>query len=204
MAGFTNPSARLVKPASMPLPALTTILHHLRPSVIGAGVIGAGLLLANPAAAEPLLDDAKLLLTNGVTSVEGSSGGGLATWSTIAGRGSERALGISAHVTAIALPDYGWQSHGLAIGIHDRVELAYARQNFDTRAVGAALGLGRGFRFNQDIFSAKLRLAGDLVYGPALLPAIAVGVAHKRSLDGPIVRAVGAEMTRRVSARSKR
>lgn len=101
-------------------------------------------------------------------------------------------MGISAHVTGIALPDYGWQSHGLAVGIHDRVELAYARQNFDTRAVGAALGLGRGFRFNQDIFSAKVRLAGDLAYGPALLPAIAVGVQHKRSLDGTIVRAVGA------------
>ena len=187
MACFTNPSARVVKPTAMRFPAPTTILQTLR-----RGALAAALLLASPAAAEPLLDDAKLLLTNGVTSVEGASGGGLATWSTIAGRGSERALGISAHVTGIALPDYGWQSHGLALGIHDRVELAYARQNFDTRAVGAALGLGRGFRFNQDIFSAKLRLAGDLVYGPALLPAIAVGVQHKRSLDGAIVRAVGA------------
>lgn len=171
----------------MPLPAPTMTRRWLRSCVRAAAI-----LFAAPVQAEPLLDDAKLLLTNGVSTVEGASGGGLATWSTIAGRGTERAVGISAHVTGIALPDYGWQSHGLSVGIHDRLELAYARQNFDTRGVGAALGLGRGFRFNQDVWSAKLRLAGDLVYGPALLPAIAVGVQHKRSLDGTIVRAVGA------------
>ncbi|OYW16398.1 MAG: hypothetical protein B7Z39_01455 [Novosphingobium sp. 12-64-8] len=139
-----------------------------------------------------MFDNAKLLLTNGVTTVEGPSGGGLASWSTIAGRGTERAIGVSAHVTGIELPDYGWQSHGIAVGVHDRLEIGYARQNFDTRKVGAALGLGHGFTFNQDIYSAKLRLAGDLVYGPALLPAIAIGVQHKRNLDGAIVRAVGA------------
>ncbi|MDF8334469.1 DUF3034 family protein [Novosphingobium cyanobacteriorum] len=157
-----------------------------------AGLLALGTPLASPAQADETFDDAKLLLTNGVTSVEGASGGGLASWSTIAGRGTERAIGVSAHVTAIALPDYGWQSHGVSVGIHDRLELSYARQNFDTRKVGAALGLGHGFKFNQDIFSAKLRLAGDLVYGPQWLPAIAVGVQHKRNLDGAIVRAVGA------------
>lgn len=151
--------------------------------------------LPQAANADPLLDDAKLLLTNGVSSVEGASGGGLASWSTIAGRGTERAIGISGHATLVELPDYGWQSHGIAVGIHDRLEVAYARQNFNTRKVGAALGLGHGFTFNQDVFSAKLRLAGDLVYGPALLPAIAVGVQHKRNLDGAIVRAVGAKAT---------
>ncbi len=83
----------------------------------------------------------------------------------------------------------------MAIGIQDRVELAYARQNFNTRHVGALLGLGAGFQFNQDIFSAKLRLTGDLVYGPALLPQISVGVEHKRNLDGAVVRAVGARQS---------
>lgn len=150
------------------------------------------LALSTPASADDTFDNAKLLLTNGVTTVEGPSGGGLASWSTIAGRGTERAIGVSAHVTGIEFPDYGWQSHGIAVGVHDRLEIGYARQNFDTRKVGAALGLGHGFTFNQDIYSAKLRLAGDLVYGPALLPAIAIGVQHKRNLDGAIVRAVGA------------
>jgi hypothetical protein len=161
-------------------------------ALCGMATLALGATLATPARADDTFDDAKLLLTNGVTSVEGASGGGLASWSTIAGRGTERAIGVSAHVTGIELPDYGWESHGLAVGIHDRLELGYARQNFDTRKVGAALGLGHGFTFNQDILSAKLRLAGDLVYGPQWLPAIAVGVQHKRNLDGAIVRAVGA------------
>lgn len=161
-------------------------------ALCGMATLALGATVATPARADDTFDDAKLLLTNGVTSVEGASGGGLASWSTIAGRGTERAIGVSAHVTGIELPDYGWESHGIAVGIHDRLELGYARQNFDTRKVGAALGLGHGFTFNQDVFSAKLRLAGDLVYGPQWLPAIAVGVQHKRNLDGAIVRAVGA------------
>jgi hypothetical protein len=151
-------------------------------------------MLATPqsALAKPAFDSGKLILTNGVSTIEGSGGGGLATWATISGMGTDRAYGISAHVTGVELPDFRLESHGVAIGIHDRIEIAYARQNFNTRHVGAALGLGDGFTFNQDIFSAKLRLAGDLVYGPALLPQISVGMEHKRNLDGAVVRAVGA------------
>lgn len=152
----------------------------------------ASLMLACPAQADPLLDGGKLVLTNGISSIEGASGGGLASWATIAGMETDRGLGLSAHVTGIDLADYGWQSHGFAVGIKDRVELSYARQNFDTRKVGAALGLGEGYRFNQDVFGAKVRLIGDVVYGSPLMPQISLGVQHKRSLDGAIVRAVGA------------
>ena len=134
----------------------------------------------------------KLVLTNGVTTIEGTSGGGIATWATIAGRELDRGIGVSGHVTIIELPDYGWQSHGVSLGIMNRVELSYARQNFDTRDVGAALGIGQGYRLNQDVFGAKLRLFGDVVYGQPMLPQVSVGVEHKRNLDGPIALAVGA------------
>jgi hypothetical protein len=139
-----------------------------------------------------LFDSGKLVLTNGIATIEGSGGGGLATWATISGMGTNRAVGLSAHVTGVELPDFRLDTHGLAIGIRDRVELYYARQNFNTRHVGALLGLGEGFQFNQDILAAKVRLAGDLVYGPSLIPQISVGVEHKRNLDGAVVRAVGA------------
>jgi hypothetical protein len=92
----------------------------------------------------------------------------------------------------IELPDFGWESHGVSVGIANRVELSYARQNFDTRAVGAALGIGQGYTLNQDAFGAKVRLFGDLVYGNPLLPEVSVGIQHKRNLDGPIALAVGA------------
>lgn len=152
------------------------------------------LALAAPSAAREAItfDDGKLILTNGITTIEGSGGGGLATWATISGMGTNRGLGVSAHVTGLELPDFRLDTHGITIGIRERVELGYARQNFNTRRVGAALGLGEGFQFNQDIFSAKVRLAGDLVYGPQFLPQISVGLEHKRNLDGAVVRAVGA------------
>ena len=149
---------------------------------------------AAPVRAEdaPLFDGSKLLLTNGVSTIEGTSGGGVATWATIAGRETGRGIGLSGHVTVIELPDYGWQSHGVAVGIANHVELSYARQNFDTRKVGTTLGLGEGYTLNQDVFGAKVRLLGDIVYGDPLLPQISVGVEHKRNRDTPVVLAVGA------------
>lgn len=158
-------------------------------------------LAASPVAAEepppidsedPLFEGGKLLLTNGVSSIEGSSGGGVSTWATIGGLETDQGVGLTGHVTLIELPDFGWQSHGIALGIANRIEVSYARQNFDTRDVGAALGLGRGYTFNQDVFGAKVRLAGDLVYGDPLLPQITIGVQHKRNRDAAVVQAVGA------------
>lgn len=134
----------------------------------------------------------KLLLTNGVATIEGASGGGLASWGTIAGRQMAGGVGLSAHATAIELPDFGWRSFGAALGFGDRLELTYARADFDTRDVGAALGLGAGYTFSQDVFGAKLRLAGDLAYGPSWMPAIAVGVQHKRSPNGAVLAVLGA------------
>lgn len=145
----------------------------------------------SPAHAQDLRNGGKLLLTNGVSTIEGSGGGGLATWSTIAGNATQEGIGGSAHGTVIELPDYNWTSYGVSVGFFDRVELSYARQNLDTIDIGAALGLGRGYTLNQDIFGAKLKLAGDVVYGNPLVPQIAIGFQHKRSSDAAVVAAVG-------------
>lgn len=134
----------------------------------------------------------KLLLTNGVSTLEGSSGGGMARWATIGGLQMPGGIGMSGHFTAIELPDFSWRSYGAALGLGDRVELSYARVDFDTRAAGAQLGLGEGYTINQDVLGAKLRVAGDLVYGPGWMPQIAIGIEHKRNRDGAIVRALGA------------
>lgn len=134
----------------------------------------------------------KLLLTNGVTTVDGSSGGGLARWATIGGRQTPGGIGASAHATAIELADFGWRSYGVALGLGERVELSYARADFDTRDVGTLLGIGQGYTFNLDTFGAKVRVAGDLVYGETWLPQIALGIEHKRSRDGALVRTLGA------------
>ncbi|WP_239805869.1 DUF3034 family protein [Croceicoccus hydrothermalis] len=171
-------------------------------------ILGAFLSLATPAFAQDdvpfvpgnadaaALRGGKLLLTNGVSTVEGGSGGGIATWATIGGLEMPGDIGMTGNVTLIELPDFGFQSHGVALGISNRIELSYTRQNFDTRDVGTALGLGKEFTFNQDIFGAKLRLFGDLVYGDPLLPQVSIGVQHKRSRDAAIVRAVGGRDTK--------
>ena len=136
--------------------------------------------------------NAKLLLTNAVSAVDGASGGGISNWATIAGRQETRGVGVQAHVTAVLLPDFFYQSHGVALGIADRIELSYARQNLDTQDVGAALGIGQGYMLNQDVFGAKVRLFGDVVYGNTMVPQVAVGAQYKRSLDGAVASAVGA------------
>jgi hypothetical protein len=157
-----------------------------------ACLIGLAALSNLPAHAQDLRNGGKLLLTNGVSTIEGSGGGGLATWSTIAGNATQEGIGGSAHGTIIELPDYNWTSYGVSLGFFDRLELSYASQNLDTIDIGTALGLGRGYTLNQDVFSAKLKLAGDVVYGDPLMPQIAIGVQHKRSSDDAVVAAVGA------------
>ena len=134
----------------------------------------------------------KLLLTRGVQSVDGAAGGGLATWALIAGNETRDGIGGSAAVTLASLPDYDLRAYSAAAGLFDRLELSVARQDFDTGKTGAALGIGRGFTFNQDVLGAKLRVIGDAVYDQdTLLPQVAVGIQYKHSRDA-IVRAVGA------------
>ncbi len=166
-------------------------------AVFAAILLAGSGLVAGPAFAGDHRAGGKLVLTDGITTVEGAAGGGLASWALIAGNETDAGIGGSAHATLVALPDFDLKSYGAAIGLFDRVELSYAHQSFDTRGAGAALGLGRGFTFAQDIFGAKLRVAGDAVWGQdRALPQIAVGVQHKIADKAAVVRAVGARETR--------
>lgn len=162
---------------------------------IALTAIAAAASLAAPAAmANPFgTPGGKLLLTNGVSTVEGTSGGGLAPWATIAGNATDAGIGLSAHATIVELKDYDFQAAGISVGLWDRVELSYTRQNFNTNDIGALLGLGKDYAFNQDVFGAKVRLFGDLVYDNPLVPAVAIGAQYKRNRNGTIVRAIGAK-----------
>jgi Protein of unknown function (DUF3034) len=134
----------------------------------------------------------KLLATGGVSTVEGAAGGGLATWALIAGYGTENQVGGNAFATTVHLNDYRLRSIGAAVGLYDRVEFSFAQQAFDTRNIGVALGLGRGYTFKQNIIGAKVKLIGDAVYDQdRWLPQIAVGVQHKRNDNGDVLNALG-------------
>jgi len=142
-------------------------------------------------------DSGKLLTTSGVSQLEGAAGGGLATWSVIAGYGTRDAVGAKAHYTFIGLPDFQLHGGGMAIGFFDRLELSYTRLSFDTMDTGRLLGIGKGYRFDQDVLGAKLRLFGDLIYDQdTWAPQVAIGVQYKMNRNMPVLRAIGAKRDR--------
>jgi hypothetical protein len=142
----------------------------------------------------PIGRSGKLLLTGGVTQIEGAAGGGLTPWAVIGGYGTRNQIGANAFFTRVGVDDYHLDSYGALVGFRDRVELSFARQAFDTEAVGAALGLGRGFVIRQDILGLKVKLFGDAVLEQdSWLPQIALGLQHKRNDRGDLLRAIGAQ-----------
>lgn len=152
----------------------------------------AALLIAFPAHA----DTGKLLLTGGVSSVEGAAGGGISPWAVIGSQATEGEVGVFAYASRAVTRDYGLNAVGVAVGIHDRVELSVGRQDFNTGVTGTGLGLP-GLHLKQDIVGAKVRLAGDAVLdSDSLMPQIAVGVQFKHlqpsGLDGTL-SALGAK-----------
>lgn len=139
-------------------------------------------LLGTPAFAQT--GGGKLLLTGGVSSIDGAAGGGLTPWAVTGSYATAGEVGATAFVTRVNTQDYGLWTYGVAVGLHDRVEVSLARQDFDTRSNLAPLGLD-GLHLKQDIASVKLRVAGDAILdSDTLMPQIAIGLEAKRSDAG--------------------
>jgi len=139
--------------------------------------LAAALLVALPSAHA---DTGKLLLTGGVSTVEGAAGGGLSPWAVIGTQATEGERGVSAYLSRAKTQDYSLTATGVAVGFNDRFELSFGHQNLDTGITGRLLGLP-GLDLKQNIFGAKLRVAGDAILdSDTLMPQIAVGVQHKQ------------------------
>ena len=124
-------------------------------------------------------DTGKLLLTGGVSTIEGAAGGGLTPWAVIGSNATEGEIGASAYLTTVGTQDYGLKGYGAAIGIHDRYEFSIAQQDLNTRGTGTALGLP-GLHLKQTIVGVKVRLLGDAVLdSDTLMPQVALGVQWK-------------------------
>jgi hypothetical protein len=148
-------------------------------------------------------DEGKLLLTGGVSQVEGAGGGGLVPWALISGYETRDGIGVTVHMTYVPVSKFTLYSPGFAVGIHDRVEISYASDSFDTGTslapfYGAlsSFGVRNGFAFRQDVFGLKVKVYGDAVYDQdRLLPQIAIGGFYKEDEDHGLTRALGAKET---------
>ena len=148
------------------------------------------MLLCGATAAQA--DTGKLLLTGGVSSIDGAAGGGLTPWAVIGSNATDGEIGVSANLTAAKTQDYGLKTYGVAVGIQNRVEVSLARQDFDASpAIAlngiAPFGVTPGQHINMDIVGVKVRVAGDAVLdSDSLMPQIAVGIEHKSVKPGSI------------------
>ena len=137
-------------------------------------------------------DTGKLLLTGGVSTIAGSAGGGLTPWAVIGTNATEGEVGASAYLTHAATQDYALTGYGVAVGIHDRVELSLARQDFDASpsiALNgiAPFGITPGQHIKMDVVGVKVRVAGDAILdSDNWMPQIAVGLEHKRVHPGSL------------------
>ena len=116
----------------------------------------------------------KLLLTGGVSSIDGAAGGGLTPWAVIGSYATSGETGATAYVTRARTQDYGLTTCGAAIGFKDRVEFSLARQAFDAGVVVPDTTL------KLDIVGVKVKLMGDAVLdADTWMPQVAVGAEFK-------------------------
>lgn len=133
--------------------------------------------------------DGRLLATGGASSLEGGAGGGIVPWAVLAGYGTDGQNGGTAFATRVDTGDYAMDAAGAAFTFRNRLELSVARQRFDLGELQRQLSLPWN-ALGQDVFGAKLRVAGDLVY--TRMPQVSVGVQRKRLRDGTLPLALGA------------
>ncbi|MBU3004571.1 DUF3034 family protein [Paraglaciecola arctica] len=126
--------------------------------------------------------DGKLIGTAGLNQLEGSGGGGIVAWATLAGYDSRDQISVNAFGTQVNLDDYRLNVLGVSASFYDRVEISLAQQRFDLKTLGGDI--------KQNIYAAKYRIYGDVVY--STWPQLSLGIQHKTLDDGSIASAVGA------------
>ncbi|MFX1681594.1 DUF3034 family protein [Mitsuaria sp. CC2] len=134
----------------------------------------------------------KLLLTGGVSSIDGAAGGGLTPWALTGSYATSGQVGATAYFTRLPVQDYSLSGYGASVAFGERVELSLAKQDFSAGGTGAALGLP-GLKLKQTILGAKVRLGGDAVLdADTWMPQIALGVEYKHLDAGGLAPTLGA------------
>lgn len=154
------------------------------------------LALASLNVSPALASTGKLVLTGGISTIEGAGGGGLTPWAMIGTQATENEIGVAANLSYGRTNDYRLETKSVMLGWNERVELSLGQQSFDTGITGRALVGPQGVDLEQTIIGAKVRLFGDAILdADRLMPAVSVGVQHKRLDAGdlaPILRGLNA------------
>lgn len=141
-------------------------------------------------AADQPIKRSRLLATGGATTIEGSAGGGIVPMAVISGYGAQEEQSATAFASHVDTGDYQLEAIGGSWSWRNRVELSIAQQKLTHDSLTAALSLPSD-SISQRIISAKVRVAGDLIY--TRLPQLSIGVQHKKNLDFLVPAAVGAK-----------
>jgi hypothetical protein len=126
--------------------------------------------------------DGKLIGTAGLNQIEGSGGGGIVPWATLAGYDSQEQISVNAFTTQVNVDDYRLNILGMSASFYDRIEVSLAQHRLDLTTLGGDI--------KQDIYGLKYRLYGDVVY--STWPQISIGLQHKKLDDGNIADSLGA------------
>ncbi|RUO59469.1 DUF3034 family protein [Pseudidiomarina insulisalsae] len=139
-------------------------------------------LVAALSVEQALANEGKLLATGGVSSIEGSGGGGLVPWATTATYAEKNQWGVTANANFADVDDFQLGVQSVNFSYDNRIEVSFAKQRLGLNTIGGAL--------KQDIFGVKVRVLGDLIYGD--LPQFSLGLQHKRNQSFALPAAVGA------------
>jgi hypothetical protein len=126
--------------------------------------------------------DGKLIGTAGLNQIEGSGGGGIVPWATLAGYDSQEQISVNAFTTQVNVDDYRLNILGMSASFYDRIEVSLAQHILYLTTLGGDI--------KQDIYGLKYRLYGDVVY--STWPQISIGLQHKKLDDGNIADSLGA------------
>lgn len=157
---------------------VTAIPATSRP-LVRTALIACGAMLC---VALPVQAGSKLLGTGGTSSIEGSAGGGIVPWATIAGYASSDEWSATAGYNKVAVDDFSLTTHSAAVSYDNRYELSVARQQFWVEPLQLSL--------DQQILGVKVKVAGDLLYSD--LPQLSLGAQIKHQQRFEIPQAVGA------------
>lgn len=149
-------------------------------------------------------DTGKLLLTGGVSTVEGAAGGGISPWAVIGSNATAGEYGFSASASRLATQDFDLNTYGLAVGINERIELSYSQQDLNAGSTYGVVStvvptITPGQHLKMDVLGAKVRLAGDAVLNSdSWMPQVSAGVLYKSTSAGSyggVLNALGAKTT---------